>query len=193
MFNQIDVESSPCKQSAAEGSHKPKEPFESCHLSPPCFVHRIDFGSISRVDGVAANLAVGGEQPALRSKLIADNGEISDLPVMRKFGIHGTQRRLNGCRFDFAAHERGEIAAPVTDHHNMLRRGKEAGDFFLDRFGLDVMAGIQDYQVFDAGTDAPIPANVDFALIASVEPSALQGAGSLFRAVPVARENMRPA
>src|SRR5260370_34068549 len=53
------------------------------------------------------------------------------------------------------------------------------------------MAGIQDYQVLDAATDAPISAKVDFALIASVEPSALQGAGSLFRAVPVARENVR--
>src|SRR5260370_5743044 len=55
------------------------------------------------------------------------------------------------------------------------------------------MSGIQDNQVFDAAADTPISANVYFALIAGVEPSVLQNAGSFFRAVPVARENMRPA
>src|SRR5260370_33160193 len=55
------------------------------------------------------------------------------------------------------------------------------------------MAGIQDDQVFDAAADAPIPADVYLALIAGVEPSLLQHAGSFFRAVPVTRENMRPA
>src|ERR1700687_6342233 len=55
------------------------------------------------------------------------------------------------------------------------------------------MSGIQDDQVLDAAADAPIPANVYFALVAGVEPSILQGAGSFFRAVPVASENVRPA
>src|SRR6266436_2987739 len=66
-------------------------------------------------------------------------------------------------------------------------------DFLLDRFWRNVMSGIQDDQVLDAAADAPIPANVYFALIAGVEPSILQHAGSFFRAVPVARENVRPA
>ena len=55
------------------------------------------------------------------------------------------------------------------------------------------MSGIQDNQVLDAAGDAPITANVYFALISGVEPSLLQYAGSFFRAVPVARENVRPA
>src|SRR5260370_7265908 len=55
------------------------------------------------------------------------------------------------------------------------------------------MSGIQDNQVFDAAADTPISADVYFALIAGVEPSVLQNAGSFFRAVPVTRENMRPA
>src|SRR5260370_31760773 len=55
------------------------------------------------------------------------------------------------------------------------------------------MSGIQDNQVFDAAADTPISANVYFALIAGVEPSVSQNAGSFFRAIPVARENMRPA
>src|SRR6266446_9247486 len=165
---------------------------DDCRFAISCgVVHRLDFGSISRIDGVATNFAHGREQPALRGKSIADNGEISNPAVMRKFGIHGTQRRLNGCGFELPGHEYAEIAAPISEHHDLLCRGKKAREFFLDRFGRDVMAGIQDYQVFDAATDAPISANVDFALIASVEPSALQGAGSLFRAVPVARENVR--
>jgi len=103
-------------------------------------VHGINFGSIARIDGIAANFAHGREQPALWRKDIADNREISDLPVMREFGIHGIERHLNGCGLDLPGHKHAEIPAPISDHHDLLRRRKEAGDFFLDRFGRNVYA-----------------------------------------------------
>src|SRR6266478_272444 len=142
---------------------------------------------------VATNFAHGREQPALRGKSIADNGEISNPAVMRKFGIHGTQRRLNGCGFELPGHEYAEIAAPIADHHDLLRRGKKPDDFFLDRFGRYVVPGIQNDQVLDAAADAPISAHVDFALVAGVKPSVMQRAGSFLWAIPVARENVWPA
>src|SRR5712692_1494344 len=129
-------------------------------------VHRLDFGSISRIDGVATNFAHGREQSALRGKVIGDDGEISNLPVMREFRIQSVERFLNGCSFDRACHEYAEIAAPISDDHNLLRRGKKPRDFFLDRLGRNIMSGIEDNQVLDAAADAPISANVDFALIA---------------------------
>src|SRR5712671_83528 len=167
---------------------------DDCRFAISCgVVHRLDFGSISRIDGVATNFAHGREQPALRGKSIADNGEISNPAVMRKFGIHGTQRRLNGCGFELPGHEYAEIAAPIADHHDLLRRGKKPDDFFLDRFGRYVVPGIQNDQVLDAAADAPISAHVDFALVAAVKPSVMQRAGSFLWAIPVARENVWPA
>src|SRR5260370_41437761 len=46
-------------------------------------VHGINFGSVARIDGIAAKFAVGGEQAVLRGKDIADNSEITNLTVMR--------------------------------------------------------------------------------------------------------------
>src|SRR5207302_8079103 len=90
-------------------------------------------------------------------------------------------------------HESTEIAAPISDDHDLLRRRKKLRYFLLDRFGRNFMPGIQDNQVLDAAADAPIRSNVYFALIAGVEPPLLQYAGSFFGPIPVARENVRPA
>src|ERR1700682_3346010 len=103
---------------------------------------------------------------------------MSDLPVMREFRIYGIERRLNGCGLHLPGHECTEIAASISDHHDLLRRGEKPPNFVLDRFGRNVMSGIQNDQVLDAPADAPISANVYFALVAGVEPSILQGAGS---------------
>src|SRR5207302_8688616 len=48
-------------------------------------------------------------------------------------------------------------------------------------------------QVLDAPADAPISANVDFALVSGVKPAVLEDAGGFFGAVPVARKNVRAA
>src|SRR6202040_1324365 len=45
----------------------------------------------------------------------------------------------------------------------------------------------------DAADDAPVSANVDFALVAGVKPAVAQNARGFLGAVPVARENMRTA
>src|SRR5712692_1095644 len=171
----------------------------SCVLPVDCLgvalriVHGIDFEGIARTDGVAADFAVDGEQPVFRGKNIADNREIPNLAVMRKFGIHIIERRQNGRRFNGPSHEYAEIAAPIYDDHDLLRRRQKERDFFLNRLRRDVVSRIQDDQVLDAAADAPISANVDFALVASAKPSVLQHASSFFGAVPVARKNVRAA
>src|SRR5712692_7507842 len=171
----------------------------SCVLPVDCLggalriVHGIDFEGIARTDGVAAKFAVGGEQAVFQGKNIADNREISNLAVMWKFGIHKIECRLDRCGFDRTSHECAEIASPVSNNHDLLRRREKPRDFFLDRLGRDVVSGIQDDQVLDAAADAPISANVDFALIAGMEPSVLQNAGGFLRAVPVTRKNVRAA
>src|SRR5260370_4166995 len=109
---------------------------------------------------------------------------------MREIRIQGIERRLNSGGFDRAGNERSETAAAITDDHTLLPCRKAPCDFLFDGFGRDVMAGIQDNQVLDAAADAPIAASVDLALVASVEPSILQHSGRLFRAVPVAQENV---
>src|SRR5260370_35263614 len=53
------------------------------------------------------------------------------------------------------------------------------------------MPGIQDDQILDAAADAPIPTNVDFALISGMKPSVLQDTRSFFRAVPITGKNVR--
>src|SRR5258708_13762159 len=80
MFNQSEVESRTCKQPAAKGCHKPKELLESCHLSLPCLIHGVDFGSIARIDGVAAKFTIRGDAPVLRGKTNPRNKQISHLP-----------------------------------------------------------------------------------------------------------------
>src|SRR5215831_13051761 len=82
------------------------------------FVHSIDFGSETRVDGVAAQLAISGEQPASRSERIANHFEISDLPVMREFAIHHFERRLNRDWFNGSVNEPTKVAAAIPDDHH---------------------------------------------------------------------------
>src|SRR6266851_9293912 len=171
----------------------------SCLLFVGCFanslriVHGIDFGSIPRIDGIAADFTIDREQPVLRRKSVAENHEITNLPVMRQLWIDGIQRRLHRRRFDRAAHQSAKIPAPIPYRDDLLGRRKKPPDFFLDGFGRNVMSGIQDDQILDAAADAPIPTNVYFALIAGVEPSVLQDTRSFFRAVPITGKNVRPA
>src|SRR5260370_2855695 len=145
--------------------------FVGCLAYAPRIVHRIDFGSIARIDGVAAKFAVGGEQPVLRGKNIADNREFSDLPIVWKLRIHGIKRGLNGCSFYGTGNQGTQIAASISDDHDLQPRRQQPRDFVLDRLRRNVMSGIHDDQILDAAADAPIPTNVYFALIASVEPS----------------------
>src|SRR5277367_6384619 len=66
-------------------------------------------------------------------------------------------------------------------------------DFFFDGLGRDVVAGIENDQIFQPSADAPVAAGVGRALIAGMKPSVAQGARGFLRAIPVARENIRAA
>ena len=103
-------------------------------------VHGIDFGGIARIDGIAAQFAVGCEQAVFRRESVADNREFPNLAVMRELRIHGIESGLNGCRFDRASHERTEVAAAIANDYDLLHRGKKAGELFLDGLGRNVMA-----------------------------------------------------
>src|ERR1700674_3594288 len=93
-------------------------------------VHGVDFGRVPRIDSVAANFTVDGEQTVFRRKCIVENSGISNLPVMRKFRIYSIERGLNGSRFHCASNQCAEIPAPISDHYNLLRR-REKPSYFL--------------------------------------------------------------
>src|SRR2546423_8381111 len=111
----------------------------SCALS---IVHGIDFGGEARVDGVATELAVRGEQAVLWGEYRADDGEISNLAIMREAGIDRVQRGLHGGWLRRSGNQGTEITAPISDHHYLLCARKMLGNFFFDWFGSDVVAGI---------------------------------------------------
>ena len=89
----------------------------------PRIVYGIDFSRIARVDSIAANLAVRGEQPAFRREGPEYNFKISDLLIMREFWIHRVEDCLNGSRFHCSRHQRAKITATIPDHHDLLRGG----------------------------------------------------------------------
>src|ERR1700730_3570209 len=66
-------------------------------------------------------------------------------------------------------------------------------DFVFDGLRRNVVAGVEDDQIFDAADDAPISASVDLALVAGVKPAIAEDAGGFFGAIPVAGENVRAA
>ena len=92
-----------------------------------------------------------------------------------------------------AGDQSAEIAAAVTYEDDLLRAGKELRDFLFDGLGRNIVAGIEDDEVLDAADDAPIAANVHFALIAGVKPAVAQDARGFFWAVPIAGKDVRAA
>src|ERR1700732_2931727 len=66
-------------------------------------------------------------------------------------------------------------------------------DFVFDGLRRNVVAGVEDDQIFDAADDAPISASVDLALVAGVKPAIAEDARVFFGTVPVTGENVRAA
>src|ERR1700687_808887 len=66
-------------------------------------------------------------------------------------------------------------------------------DFVFDGLGRNVVAGGENNQIFDAADDAPISAQVHFALVARMKPAVAEDAGGFFGAIPVAGENVGAA
>src|ERR1700730_17710821 len=66
-------------------------------------------------------------------------------------------------------------------------------DFVLDRFRRNVVAGVEDQQIFDAADNAPVSSRVHFALIAGVKPGVAEDARGFFGMIPVPGKNVRAA
>jgi len=66
-------------------------------------------------------------------------------------------------------------------------------DFVFDRLGRNIVARVEDNQIFNATNNAPIAARIYFALISSVKPAVAQHALGFLRAIPIAGKDMRSA
>src|SRR5579862_1928712 len=66
-------------------------------------------------------------------------------------------------------------------------------NFVFNGLGCNVMARPQNDQILEPPDNLPIPFFIDFALVASVEPSIAQHFCRLLRPIPVSRENIWPA
>src|SRR5258706_55891 len=86
-------------------------------------VHGVDFGGEARVDGIAAELAVDGEQAVIGCEGIVDDRKITDLAIVRKAGIDGVEGGLHGLRLDGADDKRAKIAAAIPNDNHVLRSG----------------------------------------------------------------------
>ena len=116
--------------------------------------------------------------------------ESTDLLVVRQIAIHRIQSRAHRRLRDIAGDERRDVAAAVADQNDVLCAGKQIQELLLDWFRGDIVAGIENNQVFDAPDDAPIPCGIYLALIAGVEPAVTKDTRGFFGAVPVARKKI---
>src|SRR5713101_9830283 len=105
--------------------------------------------------------------------------------------VDGVEHCLNGGRLHRAGYQRAKIPASIPDQNDLLGAGQKSGDFFLDRLGSDVMAGVENDQILEAADNAPVSVDVDFTLIAGMKPTVLEDASGFFRTIPVAGTNIR--
>src|SRR5690349_4047244 len=109
---------------------------------------------------------------------------------MGQLGIYRVEGGLHDRGLDVASDQRTKITASIANDNHLLRPGQMLRDLLLDRFGSDIVAGIQDNQILDPADDAPVSPSVDFALIAGMEPAVTQDARGVIRAIPVTGENV---
>src|SRR5437899_8100428 len=112
--------------------------------------------------------------------------EGTDLLVVRTIAIHRIQSRAHRRLRDIAGDERRHVAAAVADQNGVLCAGKQIQELLLDWFRGDIVAGVENNQVFDAADNAPIPCGIHLALIAGEEPAVTKNTRGFFGAVPVA-------
>src|SRR5258706_6933433 len=111
--------------------------------------------------------------------------------VVWKLSVQAFDLRIDFTARHFARNDSRKETAAVTDEHNLLRAAKSAKKLLLDRFGRNIVTGIQNYQILEPPGDAPVSIHVHFALIAGVEPSSAQHLRRLLGPVPIARKNIR--
>ena len=120
---------------------------------------------------VAFQLAIGSQQSILNRERLGADSKCPHLFVMRQPSVHRIQRGLHLLDYNASGNHSRKIAASVADHHCVLCIRQMSKYFVLDRFGGDVVAGVEDNQVLNSADDLPIPRLVRLALIPCMKPA----------------------
>src|SRR5882762_9537200 len=86
-------------------------------------VHRSDLVLETNCDGVALQLAVSGQQPALHGKHLATQMKSANLFVVRKVEIHGIESRPHDIFSHWAADDGRKVSTTIA-HDQGLKRAR---------------------------------------------------------------------
>src|SRR5882724_3348606 len=111
------------------------------------FVHLSDLVLEMSCDGIAFQLAVSGQQPALDGKRLAAQVKSANLFVVRQIEIHGTKSRLNGIFSYRAAYDGRKISTSVAHDQHLERAWNLLQELVFNRLGCHVVSGTQDNQI----------------------------------------------
>src|SRR5882724_7532543 len=111
------------------------------------FVHLSDFVLEMSCDGIALQLAVSGQQPALDGKRLAAQVKSANLFVVRKVEIHGIKSGSNGIFSHRAPYDGRKISTTVAHNQHLERAWNLLQELVFNRLGCHVVAGTQDDEI----------------------------------------------